>query len=127
MMNISESSRGRLSAMDLSDIPFNIKRAFIVDKVGINCVRSDHAHVKDNQLLYCLNGSLKIKLTPTNLITTRQTLKIKDYILIPKLTWSVITFLDPNSSFICFCSEKHDESEYIRDYNVFVQKFSNQT
>ena len=126
MMNISESSRGRLSAISLSEIPFDIKRVFIVDMVEENGIRSDHAHIRDNQMLFCLNGSLKIKLTDTNQKTTYHIIKPTDSLYIPKLTWSVITFLEPSSSFICFCSEDYDESEYIRDYNIFLTKFSKQ-
>lgn len=123
-MNIAESNRGRLSAIDISEIPFQVKRIFIVDRVQLNGIRSEHAHIRDNQMLYCLNGSLKIKLTDTNLDTKYYILKQTDSLMIPKLTWSVITFLDPESSLICFCSENYDEKEYIRDYNIFITKFS---
>ena len=127
MMNIAESHRGRLAAIDVSRIPFEVKRVFIVDRVRENGVRSEHAHVRDNQMLYCLNGSLKIKLTSNNLDTKYYILKPTESVMIPKLTWSVITFLEPESSLICFCSEDYDETEYIRDYNIFITKFTKVT
>ena len=118
MINIVESDRGKLTGIDLTNIPFVPKRIFIVDNVPVNGVRGNHAHIRDNQILYCLSGQLEI--TTTNKISTTTTIcETGTKVNIPRLTWSSIKFLKEKSSFLCICSEPYDESEYIRNYNEF--------
>lgn len=124
MINIVDSDRGKLTAIDLTNLPFVPKRIFIVDKVEIGGIRSDHAHHKDSQILYCLSGSLsisKIFKSPEGLLNQMYILNPGDKCEIPPLTWSIIKFLDNNSSFICICSESYDEQEYIRNYEEFLR------
>lgn len=120
MLNKIESDTGNLTAIDIGNIPFVPKRIFIVDNVPIGSIRGNHAHIKDNQILYCLSGQLEI--TTTNKISKTTTIcETGTIVNIPRLTWSSIKFLKEKSSFLCICSESYDESEYIRNYNEFNQ------
>lgn len=119
MLNKIQSDTGNLTAIDIGNIPFVPKRIFIVDNVPIGSIRGNHAHIKDNQILYCLSGQLEI--TTTNKISKTTTIcETGTKVYIPILTWCSIKFLENNSSFMCICSERYDESEYIRDYNKFI-------
>lgn len=126
MIKIIYSEKGKLSEIDLTNLPFVPKRFFIVDNVKVGDYRADHAHLKDQQYLICLNGSLKIFITGKDLITKEILLHQTDSLLLPTLTWCKIYFIEPESSFVCMCSETHDESEYIRDYNKFIQIIQDQ-
>ncbi len=119
MLNKSITENGCLTGIDISSLNFVPKRLFIVDSVPVGAVRGNHAHLKDYQILYCLNGKLDIT-TIQKHETNTYTLSLGDKLNLPPLTWSFITFIEPDSSFICICSEHYDEAEYIRDYNIFI-------
>lgn len=124
MINIVESDRGNLTAIDLTKLIFLPKRIFIVNNVSLNEWRSDHAHRLDHQVLFCLNGRLKVELTNKfNDSIHKQLFFIEagETIDIPPLTWSRIQFIKDRSEFLCVCSESYDENEYIRNYSEFLE------
>jgi dTDP-4-dehydrorhamnose 3,5-epimerase-like enzyme len=124
MINIAESDRGRLTGINLSQIPFIPQRLFIVNNVSKNGIRSDHAHIKDNQMLFCLSGSLCIESIykyKNQIFNDTHIVKEKQMFYIPALTWTRIKFLEDNTSLMCVCSELYDENEYIRNYEDFLR------
>lgn len=121
MINTAKSNTGKLIAIDLTLLPFIPQRLFIVNNVPNQGLRSNHAHRKDYQILFCLCGSLSIELTDKNLHTKISIINAGDHIHIPPLTWSKIRFLTSDSELICLCSERYDENEYIRDYQEFLR------
>lgn len=128
MINIVDSDRGKLTAINLTNIDFIPKRLFIVDNVPQNGVRGEHAHLLDHQILYCLSGSLsinKIYKLNNNIINETIILNRGDKCQIPSLTWTSIKFIDPHSSLLCLCSEIYDENEYIRNFDKFIRIINN--
>jgi dTDP-4-dehydrorhamnose 3,5-epimerase-like enzyme len=58
--------RGTLVPIELSEIPFEVKRLFFVNNVPENVIRGNHAHFKTKQILICLTGKIEIILDDGN-------------------------------------------------------------
>lgn len=60
-LDVNQDERGRLVAIENSrNIPFDIKRVFYIFNVKPNAKRAQHANMKAQELILCLNGSCKI-------------------------------------------------------------------
>jgi len=61
-MNTIEDDRGFLTSIESSfDIPIEIKRIFYMHSIKAD--RGGHAHIETDQILICLNGKFKVKIT----------------------------------------------------------------
>ncbi len=124
-MNFREigDTRGRLVSLEGGkSIPFNIARTYYIYGVNSSHKRGFHAHKNLKQILICLCGKIKI--------TCEYLGKNEEYILcspaqgllIDSLVWHSMTFIDDNSVLMVLADNHYDESDYIRDYNVFKQE-----
>ena len=57
---VNKDDRGSLKA--LNDIPFRVRRSFIITDVPFNKMRGDHASKTSSFLYWMLNGSCKVEL-----------------------------------------------------------------
>jgi hypothetical protein len=102
-------------------IPFTPKRIFFVYNVeSLNVTRGSHAHKKCEQLLVASSGSIKVdyenKLSKGSIILDSPRMGL----FIPKMTWSVQYGYTFGSTLTVLASEEYDESDYIRDYEEFI-------
>ncbi len=113
--------RGDLIAGEFLDqIPFLIKRFFIVHNVPNQEVRGEHAHKKLQQYLICLSGSVSVivddgKKSAEILLSPLQT----GLYIGPKV-WSVQYKFSNNASLLVLASEKYKSEDYLRNYNDFL-------
>ncbi|OGH05943.1 MAG: isomerase [Candidatus Levybacteria bacterium RBG_16_35_11] len=118
--------RGDLSFTEYKkEIPFLVKRVFMVYNVPSREVRGEHAHRKLHQFLICVKGSvnivvddgknsLEIPLTPMDI-----------GIHIKPRTWSVQYKYSQDAILLVFASEKYDAKDYIRSYDQFLKLVKN--
>ena len=113
------SERGTLNEFDFKN--FDIQRIFIVSSVPSGSIRGYHAHEKTKQFLCCVEGCLEITLDDG---VNRKTflLKKSEYLYQDPMIWAEIKFINKDSRLLTACSTKHDESDYIRDYDKFLEK-----
>ncbi len=119
---IVKDIRGELSHAEFKkEIPFLVKRFFMVYNVPSKEVRGEHAHKKLHQFLICIKGSVNVivddgfKRSEIVLNTPELGLWIK-----PKV-WSTQYKYSEDSVLLVFASEKYISEDYIRDYNKFSQ------
>jgi len=112
---VKDSERGDLMAFDTIDVPFYVKRVFVVNNVTVGEIRGNHAHKDCIQALICLNGEVNIHIHGIGYhsLFKGQTL------LIDKLTWSSQKYLQPNSELMVLCSHEYDKNDYITDFEEF--------
>ncbi|SHN69202.1 sugar 3,4-ketoisomerase [Desulfovibrio litoralis] len=117
---------GNLIALEKGKhFPFEIKRVYYIWGTAANAVRGKHAHRKLEQAIICTSGSCdfildngKEKVT-VHLNSPTQGLYIKHNI------WREFTNFSPDCVVMVLASEHYDESDYIRDYDVFLQELEN--
>jgi UDP-2-acetamido-3-amino-2,3-dideoxy-glucuronate N-acetyltransferase len=104
--------RGLLSVAEAGDqIPFEVKRLFLVSGVGSTESRGEHAHITLRQMLICVNGSCEVIADDGE---TSQSFLLDDpslAILLPPMIWLLV-----------LASEKYDAADYIKDYGEFLQR-----
>jgi dTDP-4-dehydrorhamnose 3,5-epimerase-like enzyme len=114
-------SRGLLSFLDL---PFPINRMYTITKNIDKSERGNHAHKKLKQIMFCLHGSFELKLS--NPITSK-TFKMEEdgqALFIPAGYWRVMGNFRDATTVLVLASEKYDEHDYIRDYDDYIEWFS---
>lgn len=103
------------------DIPFEIKRVYYINNLE-NCisVRGKHAHKELEQVIFCINGSFVLDLDDGN---NKQTLLMnRDNIgvFLGKMLWHEMREFSSGCVLLVFASDYYNESDYIRDYNEFI-------
>ncbi len=114
--------RGELIAIDAEfDLPFEIKRIFYLknmDKID----RGFHAHRKCIQVLVPVQGSFTLKLFDGDTYSEFFLNKSNEGVMIPLYNWLSMSNFSHDCLIMVICSYKYDESEYIRDYKVFLKE-----
>ncbi|MDQ6891194.1 MAG: WxcM-like domain-containing protein [Acidobacteriota bacterium] len=120
---VVEDMRGDLSVGEFSrTIPFVPRRYFFVFNVPSREVRGEHAHVKCEQFLICVNGSVSIVVDDGK---NREEFLLDSRNLglhIPPMTWGVQYRYSPDAVLLVFASEFYDDQDYIRDYGEFLAR-----
>lgn len=113
---------GELSFLEgKRDIPFPIRRVYWITETEAERHRGFHAHKLSCQMLFCPYGEIDIILDDG---VKRTTVKLNDprkgLILMPGL-WREMIWKQSKSVLCVLASEYYDPTEYIRDYNEFLE------
>ncbi len=114
---IGDAARGYLSEVQ-SRLPFVPQRAYYIYGVPDGVSRGGHAHRTQEQVFFCLHGTVIFRRMTSQ--TTGQRLELsgrrpEQGLYIGPLEWHTMAFMD-NAVVLAFGSELHDEREYIRDF-----------
>ena len=119
---VVEDMRGSLSFAEVEQfMPFAAKRYFLVYDVKSHEVRGEHAHRHLHQFLVCVKGSC--------LVVVDDGINREEYemnspsiaIHIPPMVWGVQYKYSSDAVLLVLASDKYDASEYIRDYEEFLE------
>ena len=117
-----QDTRGSLSFAEVEQfLPFDPKRYFLVYDVKSNEIRGEHAHRQLQQFLVCVKGSCSVVVDNGK---NREEYKLNSpemAILIPPMVWGIQYKYSPDAVLMVLASEKYDESEYIRNYDEFIE------
>jgi dTDP-4-dehydrorhamnose 3,5-epimerase-like enzyme len=114
--------RGSLISLEQnSNIPFEIKRVYCIYGTKQDIRRGYHAHKQLKQVAICISGSCKFLLDDG---------KNKEHILldtpekgliIENMIWHEMYDFSSDCVLIVFANEYYYESDYIRDYDNFLE------
>ena len=114
-------SRGDLSFIENNhQIPFNIKRVYYLYNVPHDAKRGAHSHKNLEQLMIAISGSFDITLDDGINKQTYHLNSPSKGLYIPSLIWRDIQNFSDDAVCIVLASEPYDESDYIRDYQNFL-------
>lgn len=109
---------GELTSFDMKKMPFEPKRVFVVSGVPVGADRGHHAHKKNKQLLFCLNGGIKLTIDNGDEKSFKVLTKGQSYFH-SNLEWISYEFLLVGTMMVSFCSRAYEENDYIREYKEF--------
>ena len=123
---VDGNARGTLQVAEAEkNIPFPVRRTMVISGVLEGESRGAHGHKEFDQVIVPLKGSFVLCLDDG---TTRQEITLDDpsfgIRLMPKL-WHTMRNFSPDAVVLVFCSHHHDESDYIRDYDEFLDYVRN--
>lgn len=117
-----ERPMGHLTPIEgLNDVPFEIKRIYYITRVPENTIRGFHAHKKLEQVLLCLNGTVKINVSDP----FSKEIFILDNpargLYIGAGLWREMYDFSSAAVLLVLASEVYTEEDYIRDYREYTE------
>jgi len=113
--------RGSLSVGEFAnDIPFQVKRYFLVYDVPSAETRGEHAHRTCHQFLVCVRGSCAVVADDG---THREEFKLDRHdmgVHLPPMTWGIQYKYSSDAALLVFASEHYDAGDYVRNYDDFL-------
>lgn len=112
--------RGNLTVAQDSGLPFQIHRAYWVYDVPGGESRGGHAHKRLWQMLVATSGAFTVTLDDGR---RRQTYLLNhpwQGLIVRNNTWRTLDDFSSGAVCLCLASEEFDESDYIRDYDQFL-------
>lgn len=114
--------RGQLVALEENkNIPFAVKRVYFMYDTKKGIVRGKHAHRKLYQILFCVAGACTVGLDDGKEKTKVRLDQPNRGLLIGPGIWREMYDFSQGAVLMVLASEFYDESDYIRDYNVFLE------
>lgn len=114
-----KDTRGNLSVIEGTTIPFEMKRVYYLYDVPSGSERGGHSHIAQQELLVALSGSFEVVLKDglnEKIITLN---KPNAGLLIPTGIWRELQNFSSGSVCLVVASDVFREADYIRDYEVF--------
>ncbi len=119
--------RGNLSFIEENrQVPFQIKRVYYLYDVPSGASRGGHAHKALHQVVIALSGSFDIILDDGYHRRSFFLNRPHYGLYIPPRVWRELENFSSNSVALSLVSEVYDESDYIRDYDVFKGSVRNE-
>lgn len=110
-----------LSTQNASVIPFSIRRVFIICDVQADTLRGKHAHKKTKQAMFCIQGSVHVRLSDGKKKRVYRLTDPRRGIFIDRLVWSEMYNFSSDAILMVFASDYYKEGDYIRDYRNFLK------
>ena len=103
------------------NIPFDIKRMYYLYDVPADAVRGGHAHKHLYQLLIAASGSFTVRLDDGKEQRSVSLKRPYQALLIKPGIWREVDDFSSGSVCMVLASELYDESDYIRNYQAFIE------
>jgi len=105
---------------EMGDVPFDIRRIYYINQVPSDVTRGFHSHRALEQVLLCVNGSVKIRIkTPFE----EEIVELCDDakgLFIGHMVWREMFDFSPGAVLLVLASEHYTEEDYIRDYEDYL-------
>ncbi len=114
--------RGQLIALEEhNDIPFEIKRVYYMYDTKEGVHRGFHAHKNLEQILICIHGSCKVLLDNGKEKKIVPLEKPYEGLYVANNMWREMYDFSSDAVLMVLASEVYNESDYIRNYNEFLE------
>ncbi len=103
-------------------LPFSIKRVYYILNMKKGSLRGFHAHKKCQQVIFCIQGRIKLVLDNGS---NREEFIIKQPdqgIFLDKMIWHEMSDFVKGTILLVLASDYYKEKDYIRDYQKFLRQ-----
>ncbi len=115
-----EDGRGALVVAACGEqVPFVVRRSFIIYDVPVGITRGGHAHQHCQQFLICMAGALNLEATDAAGTASFHLSGPTKGLYVPTLTWLSITPVAAGTVVLALVSDDYDKTDYIRDWADF--------
>lgn len=120
-----EDVRGNLTFVEANKhIPFEIKRVYYLYDVPGGSHRGAHAHRNLHQFMIAMSGSFDVTLSDGQNEKTFQLNRSYFGLYICPMMWRHLENFSSGAVCLVLASEPYEESDYIRDYQAFLEAAS---
>jgi len=118
---LSDERGGLVSIEQNNNIPFDIKRVYYIFDTQSNVSRGFHSHKNLQQVAICMKGSCRFVIddgvSREEVILNKPTVGL----YIDNNKWREMHDFSEDCILVVIASDFYDESDYIRDYSVFLK------
>ena len=114
-------ARGDLCVAEVGpDLPFAVRRSFLIYNVPSAELRGEHAHRRCHQFLMAVKGSVRVTADDgvhrQEFLLDRPSLGLH----LPPMTWGIQDRYSEGAVLLVLASDPYDPADYIRDHAEFV-------
>lgn len=114
--------KGNISVVENDkEIPFEVRRAYYLYDVPGGKSRGAHAHRELSQLIVAVSGSFTVTLDDGNVKRTFLLNRPYQGLYVVPGIWRTLDDFSSGAVCLVLASHLYDESDYIRDYNDFIE------
>jgi len=114
--------RGNISVVENGDtVPFDVKRMYYLYDVPGGVSRGGHAHKELSQFIIAASGSFTVTLDDGRVKRAYTLNRPYQGLLVKPGVWRNLDDFSSGSVCLVLASEKYDESDYIREYDEFLE------
>jgi len=117
---INEASGSITALNNLINLPFEIARVFYLYDIPGGQSRGGHAHKECHQFIIATSGSFDITLDDGKNKKTIMLNRPNYGLYVPPSIWNNLSNFSSGAICLVLTSHKFDESDYIRNYNDFL-------
>lgn len=118
----NHSIKGNITAVNcVKEVPFSIERVYYLYDVPSGESRGGHAHLELQQLIVAASGSFDIIIDDGNVKRTFHLSRPNIGLLMPAGIWRELDNFSGGSICLVLASMKYSESDYIRNYQDFLE------
>jgi len=103
-----------------SILPFDVKRAYFIQGIPAGSVRGSHAHKELQQLIFAPSGSFDLILDDGVKLFEFRLESQSVAVVVPPGYWRTLQNFSSDAVCMVLASAMYDESDYIRDYQEFL-------
>lgn len=113
---------GSLTVVDnADDAPFDVRRVFYLYDVPGDSSRGGHSHHRAQEIIVAAGGSFDVTLSDGHDTATFSLNRPYRGLYIPAGIWRNLDNFSSGAVCLVLTSELFDESDYVRDYEIFKQ------
>ena len=125
-LQLHGDNRGSLIALENGhNLPFDVKRVYYIYGTKEGIARGFHAHKKLKQMLIAVRGSVTIKCEYNKQKKEYKLSRPDEGLLIEGLVWREMHDFSSDCVLVVLADEYYSESDYIRDYDIFLKEDAN--
>lgn len=116
-----EDDRGNLSFIEeMTHIPFKIKRVYWIYDVPGGQIRGGHAYKSLHEFIVAISGSFDVVLDDGKEKNVFPLNRSYFGLYVPNMIWRSLENFSTNALCLILASDKYDKSDYIRNYDTFL-------
>jgi oxalate decarboxylase/phosphoglucose isomerase-like protein (cupin superfamily) len=114
-------SRGMLTFAQGANLPFAVRRLFMLYDLTPGTARGGHAHRGQHQLVFLMHGSAQVVIDNGKGRESVTLDRPSMALYAPPMLWLELSEFTPCATCAVLSSGDYDESDYVRDYAEFLK------
>ena len=120
LTEFNDKRGGMVVLNSTTEIPFNIERVFCTYNTSGDSERGNHANMYSSFVMVSLAGSCVVQVDDGNNVTEYILDVPHKALFLSKGLWKRMRNFSPDNVLLVLSDCKYDESEYIRDYDKYI-------
>ena len=125
-VDVHSSTVGKLGVIEFDSLPFEPKRLYWLSEVPEGSERGHHAHKQLTQLICVTSGSVDVDIYEGQEVTSFHLDSNSSGLLLKPGLWRELRNFLEGTTVLVLCDAQYLEEDYIRDFQVYLDWFSNQ-